>query len=247
MNSWAAIAFAVGGMEVAGMMAAEIRHPLRTIPRAAIISTTFVIAFYIASTVSLLVIVSSPQINEMNGLAQVSAAAGLQLGAAWLAPLVVLAILFNIVGSFGGLGTSVSRMPFAAGVDHLLPPAFAKIHPRWHTPYVAILSLGGVATVLLIACQVGDSVRAAYRTIVDLTVIVGFLPYLYIFASAWKARKWFSALSGIAITFLAIACSIAPPPEVTKVFLFEAKLAIGTAATILSGWLLYKRGTRSSK
>jgi amino acid transporter len=241
MNSWAAIAFGLTGMEAAGMMAAEIRDPLRTIPRAAAISSTFVAMFYMASTIALLVLMAPSKISEMNGLAQVSAAAGAELGFPWLAPIVVLLIALNILGGFGGLGSSVSRMPFAAGVDHLLPAAFGKLHPRWHTPHVAILSLGLVATVLLIACQAGDTIRTAYRTIVDLTVIVGFLPYLYIFASAWKARKWFSAIAGSAVSLLAIACSIAPPPEVTKVWLFEGKLALGTAAAILSGWLLYRR------
>jgi glutamate:GABA antiporter len=241
MNSWAAIAFAMSGMEAAGMMAAEIRNPLRTIPRAAAFSSLFVALFYVAATLSLLALMAPQKINEMNGLAQVTAAAGSELGLPWLAPAVVLMIVLNVLGNFGGLGSAVSRMPFAAGVDHLLPAAFGKLHPRWNTPHVAILSLGIVASVLLIACQAGDTVRAAYRTIVDLTVIVGFLPYLYIFASAWKARKWFSALAGSAVSLLAIACSIVPPPEVTKVFLFEAKLALGTFAAIASGWLLYRR------
>jgi amino acid transporter len=245
MNSWAAIAFAMTGMEAAGMMAAEIRDPDRTIPRAAWIASTFVALFYIASTVSLLVLMAPQQISEMNGLAQVTASAGSQIGLPWLGSLVVLFIVVNVVGAFGGLGTSVSRMPFAAGVDHLLPAAFGKIHPRWHTPYVAILSLGAVASVLLIACQAGDTVRTAYRTIVDLTVIVGFLPYLYVFASAWKAQKRLSAISGSAVTLLAIACSIIPPPEVKKVLLFEGKLALGTAAAIFSGWLLYRRNNKS--
>jgi amino acid transporter len=150
-------------------------------------------------------------------------------------------IVVNAVGSFGGLGSAVSRMPFAAGVDHLLPAAFGKLHPRWNTPYVAILSLGVAATFLLIAIQAGDTVKTAYRTIVDLTVITGFLPYLYIFLSAWKAQKWFSAAAGLAVSLLAIACSIVPPPEVTRVFLFEGKLALGTAATVASGWLIYRR------
>ena len=123
----------------------------------------------------------------------------------------------------------------------MLPAAFGKIHPRWNTPHVAILSLGAVATLLLIACQAGDTIKTAYRTIVDLTVIVGFLPYLYIFASAWKAGKRFSAIAGSALSLLAIACSIVPPPEVTKVALFEGKLALGTFAAIASGWLLYAR------
>jgi glutamate:GABA antiporter len=160
---------------------------------------------------------------------------------------VVLVIAVNVMGGLGGLGSAVSRMPFAAGVDHLLPAAFGKVHPRWNTPYVAILSLAAVATVLLVGIQAGDTIKTAYRTIVDLTVITGFLPYLYIFASAWKAQKWFSSIAGLAVSLLAIACSIVPPPEVTKVFQFEAKLALGTAATVVSGWLIYRRGTKSSK
>ena len=239
MNSWAAIAFGLTGMEAAGMMAAEIRDPTRTIPRAAWISSAFVAMFYVSSTIALLVLMAPQKISEMNGLAQVSATA-----APWLSPVVVGLILLIVLGSFGGLGSAVSRMPFAAGVDHLLPAAFGKIHPRWNTPHVAILSLGAVATLLLIACQAGDTIKTAYRTIVDLTVIVGFLPYLYIFASAWKARKWFTAISGTAVSLMAIACSIVPPPEVTKFWLFEGKLALGTAAAIASGWLLYRRNSR---
>jgi hypothetical protein len=106
---------------------------------------------------------------------------------------------------------------------------------------VAILSLGAAATFLLIAIQAGDTVKTAYRTIVDLTVITGFLPYLYIFLSAWKAQKWFSAAAGLTVSLLAIACSIVPPPDVNRFWLFEGKLALGTAATIASGWLIYRR------
>jgi amino acid transporter len=244
MNSWAAIAFAVSGLEAAGMMAAEIRDPARTIPRAAWISSMFAACFYIACTVALMVLMAPQKISEINGVAQVSAAAGAGLGLAWLGPVAVLAVAINVVGSFGGLGSAVSRMPFAAGVDHLLPAAFGKIHPRWNTPHVAILSLAAIATVLLIAVQAGETVKNAYRTIVDLTVITGLLPYLYIFASAWKARKHFSAVAGIATSLIAIACSVVPPPDVTRVFQFEAKLALGTAATVASGWLIYRRSAK---
>jgi amino acid transporter len=181
------------------------------------------------------------KISEINGLAQVSAAAGAEFGIPWLAPAVVVLIVVNVVGAFGGFGSAVSRMPFAAGVDHLLPAAFGKVHPRWKTPYVAILSLGVAATFLLIAIQAGDTVKTAYRTIVDLTVITGFLPYIYIFLSAWKAQKWFSAAAGLAVSLLAIACSIVPPPDVNRFWLFEGKLALGTAATVASGWLIYRR------
>ena len=92
----------------------------------------------------------------------------------------------------------------------------------------------------------GDTLRAAYQTLVSLMVIVGFLPYLYIFGSAWKAGKRISAVSGLAITLLAIVCSIAPTAEIKNVWLFEAKLAGGTLAVVASAWLVYRRNRRSA-
>ena len=89
---------------------------------------------------------------------------------------------------------------------------------------------------------VGDGQEIPVSGDVDsLMVIVGFLPYLYIFASAWKAGKRLSALSGWFITVMAIVCSVVPTDEIGNVWLFEGKLAAGTIAVIVSGWLVYRR------
>jgi len=86
--------------------------------------------------------------------------------------------------------------------------------------------------------------RAAYQELVSLMVILGFLPYLYIFGSAWKTGKRLSALSGWAITLLAILCSVVPTAEVKNVWLFETKIAIGTVGVIATAWWLYRRVDR---
>ena len=140
--------------------------------------------------------------------------------------------------------TAVSRLPFAAGVDGLLPAAFARVHPRWGTPHICILVFGAVASFLLLAMQLGDSMRAAYQSLVSLMVLTGFLPFLYIFGGAWKAGKRISALSGAAVTVLAIVCSVVPTADMANVWLFEAKIALGTLAAIASGWLLFRRANR---
>ena len=62
------------------------------------------------------------------------------------------------------------------------------------------------------------------------------------FGSAWKAGKRISAVSGLAITALAIACAVIPTAAVVNVAMFEAKLAAGTLAVIASAWLLYRKG-----
>jgi amino acid transporter len=246
VSFWASIAYGMSGMESAGAMASEIRDPRRTLPRAAWIASAFATVFYAAGTVALLVILPKEKIGELNGFADAGEAAGVLLGAGWLLPLIALLVLASGVGQIGGLGTSVSRLPFAAGVDRLLPQAFGKAHPRWGTPYVAILSLGAVATFLLVAYQLGDTMRAAYDELVSLMVITGFLPYIYIFGSAWKAGKRLSAVSGWAITVLAIVCSVVPTAEISNVWLFEGKLGAGTAAVIVSAWLVYRRHERAA-
>ena len=245
VNFWAAIAYAMSGMEGPGMMAGEIRDPERTMRRAGWIASAFAAAFYVSATVAFLVVLSPGNISELNGFAEVGDSAGALLHAAWLSPLIALLVLASGLGLIGGLGTATSRLPFAAGVDRLLPAAFGKVHPRWGTPYVSILSLGIVSSFLLVAYQLGDSVRVAYDELVSLMVIGGFLPYLYIFGSAWKAGRRVSAISGGAMTALALFCTVVPPSEVANVWLFEGKLAAGTLAMLASAWLVYRRSKQS--
>ena len=245
VNFWASIAYAMTGIEVVGMMGAEIKDPARNLPRAAWISSLFTTLFYAGSTVAVLVVLQPERVSELNGLSQMSEVAGKILGTPWLTGMIAVLVLCSAIGQFGGLGSSVARMPFAAGVDHLLPEYFAKLHPRWNTPYISMAIFGAIASVLLIAIQFGDSARAAYRTIVSLMVISGFLPYIYIFGSAWKARRRISAVSGWAVTALALACSVVPTADINRVWLFETKLAAGTLGVIGSGFVFYRRSKAS--
>lgn len=241
VSFWATIAYATSGLELAALMGGEIRNPERTLPRAGWIASGIATGFYAVTTVSLLVLLPSGQISELNGLPQTAESASRTLGAEWLPPVIAVLVLITGVGQFGGLGTAVSRLPFAAGVDHLLPPAFGQVHPRWRTPHISIFSFGAVASFLLVIIQLGDTIRAAYQALVSLMVIVGFIPYLYIFSSAWIAGKRLSAISGIMITCLAIVCAVAPTGEISNVWLFESKLAAGTLAVIASAWMVYRR------
>ena len=186
VNFWAGIAYAMSGLELAGLMSAEIRDPERNLPRAGWMASGFAVVFYTVATASMLVILPPQRISEMSGYAQAAEAAAPVVGA-WLAPAIALLVLITGIGAIGGVGAATSRLPFAVGVDHLLPAAFGKIHPRWGTPHLSILALGLVASFLLVVFQFGDSMRAAYEALVAMMVIAGFLPYLYIFGSSWKA------------------------------------------------------------
>ena len=128
----------------------------------------------------------------------------------------------------------------------VLPAAFARVHRKWATPHVSIIVFGLVASVLLVIMQWGDSLRAAYDTLISLMVIAGFLPFVYIFGSAWKAGRRLSAVSGSVVTVIAIVCAVVPTPDITRVWLFETKLLGGTGAVILSAWLVYRRARNAN-
>ena len=241
----ATIAYAMTGLELAALMGAEIKDPERNMRRAGWMSSAFATIFYSGMTLALLIMIEPSKIDERYGLAQGTSGAAALLSIPWITPVVAVLVLLSGIGQFGGIGSSVSRLPFAVGVDQLLPSAFAKIHPRWHTPHVSIIALGLIASFLLVLFQLGDTLRAAYDTLVSLMVIAGFIPYIYIFGSAWKAGKKFSAAGGWSITALALICSVIPTDQVTRVWLYEGKLAAGTAMMIVTGWLIYRRARRA--
>ena len=211
---------------------------------AVLTATSFASLFYIACTIALLVVLKQASISELHGVADVGLAAGQFLHAPWLPAMIAVLVVMNAVGAFGGLGSSVSRMPFAAGVDHLLPAAFSQIHPKWHTPYVSLLVLGAVASLLLILVQIGDTLKAAHqgdgfadgdRRIHSVRL------HFRERVESWKARR---GRAGELATRIALACSLVPEPE-SKVWLFELKIVMGTIAVIGIAWLLYRRGAPS--
>lgn len=241
---WAAIAYATSGMECAGMMAGEIQNPDRTIRRAGWMASAGAMAFYISATIAFLVVLPSQQISELNGYVDFSGALGTLLNTRWLPFSIAVLFFVSGLGALGSAGTACSRLPFAAGVDGLFPRAFAKVHPKWGTPYVAMLLLGGLSSLLLVVYQLGDSMRAAFDELISTMVLTGFIPFLYIFGSAWKAGQRWSAISGLAVTCIALISALIPPAAVTNTCLFEGKILLGTLGAAGSGWFVYRRNCK---
>src|SRR5204862_70266 len=67
--------------------------------------------------------------------------------------------------------------------------AFGRIHPRWHTPHVGLLVQGALATVFVVASLVGASVKNAYLALTQTTLILFFIPYLYLFGAYLRLRR----------------------------------------------------------
>jgi hypothetical protein len=87
----------------------------------------------------------------------------------------------------------------------------------------------------------GESFRAAYQTTIDLSVITLFIPFLYIFAAAWKFGQRLSGAMGLAVSVLAIVFSFIPTADVSSVWRFELKLIGGCLLLLVIAHLFYRR------
>jgi APA family basic amino acid/polyamine antiporter len=69
-------------------------------------------------------------------------------GIGWLAPLIKLGIVLGLTSVILVSLLGQPRIFRAMAHDGLLPPAAAKIHPRFQTPYVSTIGSGAVVAVL---------------------------------------------------------------------------------------------------
>jgi amino acid transporter len=247
LNFWSQIAFAFVGLELAPIISAEVRNPRRDLPRAAAISGVLSAAFYIGVTSALLVLLNAEKISPMIGLAQAGAEGARRLGAPAIA--VVLSTLIGIafLGQLDAWIAGNTRLPYAIGLDRYLPAAFGRTHRRWGTPYVSLFVQAIAATLFLLMAQLGESVAAAYQIMVDMMVIVTFIPFLYIFGAGFRFASKLAAVSGLTVTLIAMALSALPPAEVGSTIRFESKVVGGSALFAVFGWAVFKRyaGLRS--
>jgi amino acid transporter len=193
LNLWASIAFAFAGLELSSSMGGEVRDPRRTLPRSVLVSAPLIAAAYVLGTWALLRIVPASDVNIVSGLLQAISSGARTLSPAlwWLAPLAAAAYTLGNVGGVGAWLTAPARVAFAIGLDRYFPPAFGRVHPKWKTPYVAILVQAALATAFLLVSVLGKgtTIERAYLIILDTQLLIYFIPFVYLFLSFLILRR----------------------------------------------------------
>jgi amino acid transporter len=267
VNFWSQIAFAFTGLELVSAMSEEVRDPRRTLPRAVFGAGALIALMYIAGTFAVLALAPAADIDPKSGVFHAIAVGSATLKVAFVG---VLAAILVTAGNAGGVGSTVAgiaRVPFVVGIDRYLPRAFGKIHPKWKTPWVSILVQAVLSCAILLVSQINETTRGAYQELIDVTIILYFLPFLYMFAAAIKmARRrdrlenphavlvpggvagvWICGSLGFLVVLVGIAVSLVPPGDSANKWLFEVKVVAETLAAILVGLFLFWRGARSQQ
>lgn len=189
MVFWSTIAFAFTGLEAGSFMGEEIVDPRRTISRAVLIAGISIAAIYILGTLAIMLALPQAEITGLGGIMDAITATGVRIGLTGLAPIAAALIVLNTLGGVGVWLAAPARLPFVAGIDHYLPSAFGRLHPRYGTPHVALLMQAGVAAACAILGQAGETPKQAYDILVSLGVVAFFIPYIAMFAAMIRLQR----------------------------------------------------------
>jgi glutamate:GABA antiporter len=258
---WSAIAFAWTGPEAASFMGDEVVDSARTIPRALARAAPMIAAIYLLGTLSVLVAVPPGEVSGLSGVLQAISAAEKRLGLTGVAVVAALLMTVTCLGSVGAWLEAVARIPFVAGIDRYLPASFGRPHPRYGSPYVALLTQAGVTVVFVILGQAGTTVKGAYEVLISLTFLVTMIPFLFLFASAIKLHVeppppgslripggritvMVMAALGFLTTLGSMVLATVPPPDDPNKTLAVTKVVGLTVVLLGLGVAVYRNGRR---
>jgi glutamate:GABA antiporter len=241
LNSFGVICFGLIGLELASVMGDEIKDPSRTLPGAVAWGGVLAGALYVGATLTLLIAVGK-NVNVLQGIVQAVTHMAESVGLSAIT--IPFAILLSL--SIAGIGSAwiggCARIPFVAGLDSYMPSWLGKIHPRFSTPYAALIVQAIVSAILVILNFAGAGVAETFQKLLSLAVVLNLVPFVYMFAAlvrfAMTERQpkgrygrttlFLAGWSGLLTALVGIALVFFPTQQITSLFWYEVWMFGGT-------------------
>jgi len=239
LNSFGVICFGLVGLELASVMGDEIRDPRRTLPGAVAWGGVISGILYIGVTLTLLVAVGKNDISVLQGIVQAVSHMAREVGVAWIVAPFALMLSLSIAGIGSAWMGGSARIPFVAGLDSYMPSWLGKVHPRYATPYAALIVQFVVSFILcVINFAASGGVQEAFQTMLSLAVVLQLVPFVYVFAALLRFAAQpaqadsrynrgvliFAGGSGLLTTVLAIVVAFSPAKQIISVWRYEVTM-----------------------
>ena len=248
-TSFAVMCNALVGIELASTMGDEIRNPARDLVPAIAIAGVVSIASYLLVTAAVLTLVPVDRLGVIQGVMQAVTAGANAGGAGWLVAPLAIVMGLATGGAASAWFAGSSRIPFVAGLASALPAPLGRVHPRWGSPHVALITCAALAAAFTALSLAGSSVAEAYQVLLKAAVVIQLIPFAYLFLALVKAARVpaaarASGVVGLCATAVGLAAAFLPTSDVASVPLFETKMIAGVAGPTALGLFLFKRAQR---
>jgi glutamate:GABA antiporter len=261
LNSFGVICFGLVGLELASVMGDEIENPRRILPGAVAWGGILSGLLYIGATLTLLIAVSKQDISVLQGIVQAVSHMADKVGAAWI----VAPFAFLLSVSIAGIGSAwlagSARIPFVAGLDSYMPSWLGRVHPRYATPYAALIVHALVSMILIIVNFTAAGVQETFQKLLSLAVVLQLVPFLYMFGALLKLAAaptfikarygrptlLFAGASGLITTTMGIALAFFPAAQITSLLSYEVWMFGGTVLFVgLAAFFFFVYGRRKA-
>jgi len=179
MAALVAALWAYDGWNDLNMVSEEIREPERNIPLALIVGVATVGALYMLVNAAVQFVMPAQAIAASPRPA--SAAIGLVLGSAGAA-IVSAGMAVSMLVTLNGTIMSGARVPFALARDRYFFSTLAEVHPRYHTPSVALIVQAVLAIILLL-------LGGSFRQFFSLAIFAEWLFYMIAGSTVFVFRR----------------------------------------------------------
>jgi amino acid transporter len=150
LNSFGVICFGLVGLELASVMGDEIEDPQKTLPGAVAWGGVLSGLLYIGATLTLLIAINKGDINVLQGIVQAVGHMAARIGVVWIVAPFAFLLSLAIAGIASAWLGGSARIPFVAGLDSYMPSWLGKVHPRYGTPYAALIVHASVSMALVV-------------------------------------------------------------------------------------------------
>jgi len=123
------------GWDSISTVSGEVYEPRRTLPRALAVGVPIVAITYVLPALIGLAVLKRPDQWQEDAWVEVASS----IGGTWLAIAVTAAGIVSSAGLFSATLLASSRVPFVLAEEKFLPSVLSKLHPKWGSPWVAIL------------------------------------------------------------------------------------------------------------
>jgi glutamate:GABA antiporter len=248
-TSFSVMCNAFVGIELASTMGDEIRDPRRDLPPAIFVAGAISLASYLLVTGAVLMLVPIKDLTIIQGVMQAVSAGARKAQAAWIVAPLAIVMGLSIGGAASAWFAGSSRVPFVAGLTSALPPSLGRVHPRWHSPHIALMTCAVLCAVFTTWSLLGSTVAEAYQVLLKSAVVIQLIPFVYLFLALVKNDQvGFPARAagalGLSATLFGIVAAFLPTSDIDSVVVFEMKMLLGVAGPTAIGWYLFKRSSQ---
>jgi APA family basic amino acid/polyamine antiporter len=171
--------WAYDGWNDLNMVSGEIRRPERTIPIALIAGVGIVAVLYVLTNAAVQYVLPAASIAASPRPASEATAIAVGL---WGAAIVSAGMALSMLVTLNGTIMSGARIPYAMARDGYFFKAMADVHPRFHTPSVALIVQLVLSIVLLLF-------GGNFRQLFSLTIFAEWLFYMIAASTVFVLRR----------------------------------------------------------